>query len=99
MANYGGGMRVSFELLTAFAELQPKVRFELVSHGAALDRYRAALSSLGSRVEFVDIKPRSSLTMRYPNLLRVLRMGRERHFNVPEAALENCDVAWLPWFH
>jgi len=99
MANHGGGMRVSFELLTALAQLRPKVRFELVSHGAALDRYRALLSSLDIRVQFVDIRPRSSLTMRYPNLLRVLRMGKERHFDVPEAAFRECDVAWLPWFH
>jgi glycosyltransferase involved in cell wall biosynthesis len=99
MANHGGGMRVCSELLTAFAELRPKVRFELVSHGTALDRYQALLSSLGNRVEFVDIMPRSSLTMRYPKLLRVLPMGKERHFDVPEAAFRECDVAWLPWFH
>jgi hypothetical protein len=99
MANHGGGMRVSFELLTAFAELRPEVRFELVSHGAALDRYRALLSSLGDCVEFVDIRPRISLTMRYPRLLTVLPMGKERHFDVPEAAFRECDVAWLPWFH
>ncbi len=99
MASHGGGMRVPFELLTALAELRPKVRFELVSHGAALDRYRGLLSSLGNHVEFVDIRPRSSWAMRYPRLLRVLRMGTENHFDVPEAAFRECDVAWLPWFH
>jgi glycosyltransferase involved in cell wall biosynthesis len=26
-------------------------------------------------------------------------MGKERHFDVPEAAFRECDVAWLPWFH
>jgi len=97
IANHGGGMRVSFELLTALVDLRLGVEFELVSHGAALDRYRALLSSLGNRVEFVDIRPRSSLTMRYPKLLRGFRMGTERHFDVPEAAFGNCDVAWLPW--
>ena len=99
MANHGGGMRVSFELLTALAELRPRVRFELVSHGAALDRYRALLSSLGNRMEFIDIRPRSSLATRYFNLLRVLRTGKERHFDVPKAAFRGCDVAWLPWVH
>jgi glycosyltransferase involved in cell wall biosynthesis len=99
MANHGGGMRVSSELLTAVAELQPQARLELVSHGAALDRYRALLSSLAHRIEFVDIKPRSSLTMSYPRLLTVLPVGQERHFDVPEGAFQDCDVAWLPWFH
>jgi glycosyltransferase involved in cell wall biosynthesis len=106
IASPGGGMRVSFELLHAFVDLRLPVEFELVSHDAALDRYRALLSPIGNYVRLVDIKPRGSWVMRYPKFLKAFGAGRftgwssvakERHFDVPEAAFKNCDIAWLPW--
>lgn len=106
MANHGGGVRFSFELLNAFVDLRLGAEFELVSHGTALDRYRALLSPLGNHVGFVDIKPSSSWALRYPRLAKAIGEGQfggwpspptQRHFDVPEVAFEDCNVAWLPW--
>ena len=106
IANHGGGMRISSEIIYALLDLQPDVEFELVSHGAALARYQALLSPLGGRVRFVDVKPGGSWGARYPKVLQAAYAAqlfglpgllKERHFDVPEAALENCAVAWLPW--
>ena len=84
VANAGGGVRFAVELLGALARRGAGVRVQLVSHGAALTRYRALLAAAGvTEVEFRDVAP----------------VATAWRFDVPAAAFDDCDVAWLPWVH
>ena len=46
VANPGGGTRFTLELLAALMQRYPKIEFEFVSHGLALDTYRRLLAAL-----------------------------------------------------
>jgi glycosyltransferase involved in cell wall biosynthesis len=84
VANPGGGVRFAVELLTALAHTRPGVRLQLVSHSAALQRYKDLLSSAGlTDIDYLDLAPTST----------------PWRFDIPAAALEDCDVVWLPWIH
>jgi glycosyltransferase involved in cell wall biosynthesis len=86
VANAGGGVRFAVELLGALARRGGGggVRVQLISHGAALNRYRQLLAAAGvADVEFRDVEP----------------VATAWRFDVPAAAFDGCDVAWLPWVH
>jgi glycosyltransferase involved in cell wall biosynthesis len=84
VANAGGGVRFAIELLSALAGRRDDVRLQLVSHGPALKRYQDLLAAAGVlSVEFIDLAPAST----------------PWRFDVPPAAFDGCDVAWLPWIH
>jgi len=106
VANPGGGARFDKELLLALHEIPDvssgRVRFEVVSHGRALERYREMLSK-EVPVSFVDIPPRRSWRekMSAAGIRGVGRLnrllGRPLGVTVPGEALRDCDVAWFPW--
>ena len=86
VGNEGGGVRFAAELLTALAAANEGARFEVVSTGRALGAYRQLLQ--GARVpgvRFTDVPPRIT--------------ADGWRFDVDEATLGGCDVAWLPWVH
>ncbi len=108
VANLGGGARFSKELLLAMHEIPEvssgRVRFEVVSHGLALERYREMLSR-EVPVNFVEIPPRrswrekmSAAGVRGVGRLNRL-LGRPLGVRVPREALRDCDVAWFPWLN
>ncbi len=103
VGNAGGGLRFAAELLRAFAG-RPGLDLELVSHGEALARYRAALPP--GQVALRDLPHRNRWTTapnwpRWPmrRFGKLTRRGSSYHFDVPAAALEGADVVWLPWIH
>ena len=108
LGNAGGGVRVGVELLAALARSHPEVRFEFVSHGAALARYRALLEGQLSNCTLIDIAPANAREARAVPLTR-LRGGRRVagllgiepswHFAVPPDAFGDADLVWLPWLH
>jgi glycosyltransferase involved in cell wall biosynthesis len=104
-ANLGGGVRFAVETMRALSR-QREIRFELVSHGEALERYRSILK--GDGVEFRDIAPTNSHRMRrrwWMHLPIVSRLAYQAgvaldfHFDVPPEALGGADVVWFPWTH
>jgi len=103
VANLGGGVRFTAELLRGLAGI-PGLSFEVASSGEALARYRRLLE--GSPAGFVDIPPlqpwRSRVLMAgIPGagpLNWILRTNPSRIL-VPRRALEDCDLAWFPWVH
>jgi glycosyltransferase involved in cell wall biosynthesis len=104
VANLGGGVRFAVEMIRALSRPGTD-SFELVSHGAALDRYRRLLPE-GAGVRLVDLVPRNLARTRtwmagIPGagpLNRLLGTGAF-HFEVPPEAVAGCDVAWFPWIH
>jgi glycosyltransferase involved in cell wall biosynthesis len=83
IGNEGGGVRFSVELLRALAA-RSDVSLEFVSHGPALDAYRALVGGSAGRIAFRDLPPGAADGWR---------------FDVPAAALDDCAVVWLPWVH
>jgi glycosyltransferase involved in cell wall biosynthesis len=84
VANAGGGVRFAVELLGALTRRGGELRVQLVSHGPALTRYRDLLAVASvPNIEFRDVPPAAT----------------PWRFDVPRAALDGCDVAWLPWVH
>lgn len=108
LGNAGGGLRFTAEMLAALVRTRPEARFELVSHGASLERYRAVLGTRVPDVALVDVPPANPRDVRAVELTRV-RGGRAAarllgarpswHFAVRPDALEGADVVWLPWMH
>lgn len=84
VGNDGGGVRFTVELLRAMAALPGEPRFEIVSHGRALQAYRTLVANGAIPCTFTDVAPSVADGWRY---------------DVPGAALADCDVAWLPWVH
>ncbi len=103
VANLGGGVRFTAEMLRGLAEI-PGLSFEVVSSGDALTRYRGLLA--GMDVGFVDVPP--SQAWRGRTLLAgipgagplnfILRTHPNR-IDVSGKVLEDCDLAWFPWLH
>ena len=85
IGNEGGGVRFAVELLRALVARGADAQVELVSHGAALGAYRGLLGRDAAGCGFVDLPPARSVD--------------GWRFDVPPAALADCDVAWLPWVH
>lgn len=108
MGNPGGGVRFSAEMLRALAGRPERPRFEVVSHGAALERYRAIFAAAGiEAAAWIDLRPDRAWRTRRPSrifgipgtgrLETLLGVGSRWHHAVPAAALEGCDLAWFPW--
>ena len=108
LGNAGGGVRVTAELITALGRAHPDVRFEFVSHGAALDRYRALLEGRLPNCTLLDVAPTNVRATRAVELTR-LRGGRRVaralgvepswHFAVSADAVGDADLVWMPWLH
>lgn len=84
IGNEGGGVRFSVELIRGFAA-RAGDRIEVVGHAGSLAAYRRLLGPAADACTFVAIPPAPSTTA--------------WRFDVPRAALGDCDVAWLPWVH
>lgn len=104
IANPGGGVRFTVELLRALRAILD-VRVELVSHGDALERYRALIGE-DAGVEFRDLPPANrwrarTLLAGVPGAvpLNYVLQTNCFHRDVSPAALEGCQVAWFPWLH
>ncbi len=103
VGNPGGGVRFTAEMVAAFAARR-ELQLELVSHGEALERYRAILPP--DRVAFRDLPHRNHWT-KAPNWPRwpmrrfgkLTRRGSAFHFDVPAEAFAGADLVWLPWIH
>lgn len=104
-ANPGGGVRFGAETIRALRSAPGVDVVEVVSHGAGLERYRKAL---GLDVRLLDIPPANARATRlryYAGAPLVAPLGRSLelgfcfHYDVPDRALEGCDVLWLPWLH
>jgi len=108
VANPGGGLRFSIEMLRAITSLQSRVELELVGYGLGLSRYRSELARVGVNIPTRAIVPRGYLANLTAIAARKARVvdswpgsaGRMRwHYEVPKRALEGCDLLWLPWAH
>lgn len=84
IGNEGGGVRFSVELMRALAATGGD-RIEVVGHAGSLATYRRLLGAAADACTFVAIPPAPTTTA--------------WRFDVPRAALGDCDVAWLPWVH
>lgn len=84
----GGGLRFTGQLLMGLMASGGDYQLELVSHGAALARYRALLPRLGVPCGFVDLPP-----------LKDWNTGGYLGYVLDHAAVRDCDVAWFPWMH
>ena len=104
VGNPGGGIRFGVELLKALKARRDDVRIEFVSHGETLKKYRRVLGSEGVDVPTLDVRPRNmppARTLGIPGtsrLKQLLGCGTS-WYDVPDSALENCDVALFPWIH
>ena len=105
VANAGGGIRFAVETLRALASGGAS-SIEVVSHGAALGRYRALLGE--GLVRFVDLPPANRWRAEPLRLVglpgedlvgRLFGAGTSFHFDIHPRALEGADVVWLPWLH
>jgi len=105
VANLGGGVRFCEQTVRALVPGRD-LAVELVSHGAELRRYEELLRSV-DHVSFLDIPPANLPTFRgfsgfrgANRLNRLLRLGKtDFHYDVPDLALEDCDLVWFPWIH
>jgi glycosyltransferase involved in cell wall biosynthesis len=108
VGNPGGGVMVGVNLFLALQRLQPEVRFELVSYGPALLRYRRAFAEQSATVGLKAVAPRaywrnaaSSLVARsgldrlWPRLGSLTRWS----FEIAARAFTDCDAVILPWAH
>jgi glycosyltransferase involved in cell wall biosynthesis len=103
--NEGGAIRFVTQVLRALVAAHSSIRFELVSCGSALRRYREKLSAGGTDVLCTEKTPRGHWKQHLIDVLRVpgttgLRRspaaGPMWHFEVPKELFLNCDVGWCP---
>jgi glycosyltransferase involved in cell wall biosynthesis len=108
VGNLGGGVRYGLETMQALSRLHPEAEFELVSYGAALDRYRTLAQAKGLELKLTEAKPdnywkatprRIKALRGSARLARLLGFGATFHYVVPKYILDNCDVLWFPWIH
>ena len=106
VGNLGGGIRFVLETMQALSRLHPEAEFELVSHGAALERYHALAQAKGLDLKLTEAKPdnywratprRIKALRGSARLTRLLGFGATFHYVVPKYILDNCDVLWFPW--
>ena len=84
----GGGQRFCVQLIRAIQDRGEAAGIEYVSHGRGLDCARELFAAYGIQARLVDI-PAPGGTPR-PGF---------SGYRVPAQALEDCDLAWLPWCH
>lgn len=107
LANPGGGVRFAVELVRGLRVRHPAPEVELVSHGSALSTYAALFARAGDHPRLTDLAPphywkTQSRIGGVPGTGRVKRwlgLDSQWHFEVPAAAVDDCDVAWFPWLH
>lgn len=107
--NHGGGLRFSVEVMRAMiARQEGRIRFELLSYGDALTRYRKVLEAEGLDIptrEFVPTTHRRKWLVRLrslPKLSGILSrvgVGSNIVHGLPAGIDEGCDLIWLPWIH
>ncbi|HEY4329636.1 MAG TPA: hypothetical protein VGN88_07860, partial [Phycisphaerae bacterium] len=84
IGNPGGGVRFTLEMVRAWLRISPEIEFELVSEGAALNRYTALFEEAD-----VSILIRS-----------VAAECDEWSYRTPSSVLGgDADVIWFPWMH
>jgi glycosyltransferase involved in cell wall biosynthesis len=84
----GGGLRFCVQLIKALQECAGLRELEFVSHGGPLEDAKATFADYGIKAGYADIpapggSPRPGFT----------------GYRVSSRALEDCDIAWLPWSH
>lgn len=84
----GGGHRFCVQLVRAVQDHGSFASLEFVSHGRALAEARETFAAYGIDARLVDV-PAPGGTPR-PGF---------SGYRVPAQALDDCDVAWLPWCH
>lgn len=103
VANLGGGVRFVTEMARALLATHPDLRIELVSEGAAADRYRASLRGLPRHVPVVRASRGRPRLFGLPGTERltdrVLGRGAAPHVDVAPEVLQDADVVWFPWTH
>lgn len=108
VANPGGGIRYVMELMQGLLHVHPEANFELVSHGAALSRYRVLMGENQLKVKLRDIKPLNNWEIQsmtgfgirgLSRLTRLLGFWIGWHYFAPREVFKDCDVVWLPWVH
>ncbi len=109
VGNPGGGILFGVELLKALTAAHHDVGVEFVSHGEALERYRLALEGEGVHIRIIDLRPRRywrymppTRSLGIPGTARLkqfLGIGTTWRYEVPDSALQDCDVVWFPWLH
>jgi glycosyltransferase involved in cell wall biosynthesis len=107
--NHGGGLRFAVETMRAMlASSASGVRFELVSYGAALARYRQVLEREELDVSTREVLPsshRHKLWVRVRGLPKIsgvlarLGLGSNIVHALPPEVEDGCDLLWLPWIH
>lgn len=107
--NHGGGLRFSVEVIRAMTLRQKgRIRFELVSYGYALDRYRNVLKSEGLEIPTREVSPSTHSPQwlvklrslpKLSGLLSRLGGGSNSVYSLPIGIDEGCDLIWLPWIH
>lgn len=109
LANPGGGVRFTVELVKGLAARSRDARIEVVSYGPALETYRAALRREGVDIPTVALAPTGYWrTLPARRVLGIPGTGGVKrwigydsrwYFEVPRSALDRCDVVWFPWMH
>ncbi len=108
VGNLGGGIRYITEIVRQLVRNHGEVKYQFVSHGAALARYRKLFSGRGIPIETRDIRPKrfwrnklGRLAGRWGTkpLVRMLALGTRWNIEVPEQALSDCDLIWVPWIN
>lgn len=86
VANPGGGLRFTLQLLRAFEAFRFSI--EVVSYGPALLRYERMVREAGLNLTVTACPPD-----------RPERGSRFHGHHVSEGAVSGCDIAWFPWIH
>jgi glycosyltransferase involved in cell wall biosynthesis len=102
VASHGGGLRFFAEMIQGL-EARGGLRFEVVSHGSALEVYRHLLQEREG-LRFSEVPPGNLGRTRTPGkgrwgskLLDRLLGTPHFHFEVPASVFEGCDLVWFPW--
>jgi glycosyltransferase involved in cell wall biosynthesis len=99
VANQGGGIRFTSELVRALRRRCPELRISVAGHGDGLARYSDELAG----VDLVDVPParplRARVAERLPEVLAWRVRPPQWEILVPPRALEGCDLVWFPWGH
>jgi glycosyltransferase involved in cell wall biosynthesis len=108
VANFGGGIRFSTELIKSLIKLPEKHTFEILSTGNALERYRSAISKINIDCVYIDLPTKNHYKNNTKKLLNIpgsqilskfFGYGSRWHYPISESAFTDCDIVWLPWIH
>jgi len=108
VANPGGGIKFSSELIKSILSLDNSFNITIVSCGEALENYRLYFEENNICVEFIEIYPlkywkrKSKRFFNIPYTTRIMNFlgfGSRWHIPIPQEAFKNCDAVILPWLH